>query len=271
MNWKYFLIVAFTVLFAYACTRNAVTGRNQLSLVSESEVQTAAVTQYRQFLSQNKVVSPSNNKDAEMVQRVGSRIANAITQYYNSKGEGSVLNGYKWEFNLVQSNEVNAWCMPGGKVVVYTGILPVTQNEAALAIVLGHEITHAVAGHGRERMSQEMLAQGIQELGSGILGNSKTASIFNAVYAPTAQVGVLLPNSRSQESEADHYGLIFAAMAGYNPEEAIPFWKRMQSMASGSSTPVFLSDHPADAERIQHLEQWMPEALKYYKPVQGGK
>jgi len=268
MKWKYYVLVALTALFAYACTRNAITGRNQLSLVSESEVQATAKTQYRQFLAQNKVVSPSNNKDAEMVKRVGSRIANAITQYYREKGQSDALKGYKWEFNLVQSDEINAWCMPGGKVVVYTGILPVTQNEAALAIVLGHEITHAVAGHGRERMSQQLLAAGIQQLGQGALStNSKALGIFNAVYAPTAQVGVLLPNSRSQELEADHYGLIFAAMAGYNPEEAIPFWKRMQSLAGGSSTPVFLSDHPADADRIQHLQEWMPEALKYYKPV----
>ncbi|TKK66643.1 M48 family metallopeptidase [Ilyomonas limi] len=267
MKWKYYVLIALTALFAYACTRNAITGRNQLSLVSESELQTTAKTQYRQFLAQHNVVSASNNKDAEMVKRVGSRIASAITEYYRSKGQGDALKGYKWEFNLVQSNEINAWCMPGGKVVVYTGILPVTQNEAALAIVLGHEITHAVAGHGRERMSQGLLAAGIQQLGQGLLGNSKALNIFNAVYAPTAQIGVLLPNSRNQELEADHYGLIFAALAGYNPEEAIPFWQRMQSLAGGSSTPVFLSDHPAEADRIQHLQEWMPEALKYYKPV----
>ena len=270
MKWKYFVIVFSTALFAYACTRNVITGRNQLSLVSESQVQATAKTQYRQFLAQNTVVSPSNNKDAEMVKRVGSRIASAITQYYKEKGQSDALQGYKWEFNLVQSNEVNAWCMPGGKVVVYTGILPVTQNEAGLAIVLGHEITHAVAGHGRERMSQELLAQGIQQLGAGALGsNPKALSIFNAIYAPTAQVGVLLPFSRQQELEADHYGLIFAAMAGYNPEEAIPLWQRMQKLAGGSSTPVFLSDHPTDADRIQHLQEEMPEALKYYKPVTG--
>src|SRR3954447_16611021 len=204
MKWKYYVLVAFTALFAYACTRNAITGRNQLSLVSESDVQTAAKTQYRQFLAQNTVVSPNNNKDAEMVQRVGSRIANAITQYYKSKGQGDVLNGYKWEFNLVQNKEVNAWCMPGGKVVVYTGILPVTQNEAALAVVLGHEITHAVAGHGRERMSQSMLAQGLQIAGDVALSKDpQTVNIFNNVYGPAAQVGVLLPNSRNQEYEAD--------------------------------------------------------------------
>src|SRR4051812_12497632 len=260
MKFGYYIVIAFVVLFANSCTRNAITGRNQLSLVSESEVQATAKTQYRQFLAQNTVVSATNNKDAEMVKRVGSRIANAITQYYKEKGQSAVLSGYQWEFNLVQSKEVNAWCMPGGKVVVYTGILPVTQNEAALAIVLGHEITHAVAGHGRERMSQELLAAGIQELGQGALSTDpKALSIFNAVYGPGAQIGVLLPFSREQELEADHYGLIFAAMAGYNPEEAIPFWQRMQKLAGGSSTPVFLSDHPANQDRIQHLQGWMPE------------
>ncbi len=263
------LAVASLVLIS-ACTRNAITGRNQLSLVSESDIEATAQTQYKQFLSQNKVVSTSTSKDAEMVRRVGSRIASAITAYYKEKGQSDVLNGYQWEFNLVDSKEVNAWCMPGGKVVVYTGILPVTQNEAALAIVLGHEITHAVAGHGRERMSQQMVAAGLQELGGVALSsNPKYLNIFNTVYAPTAQVGVLLPNSRGQESEADHYGLIFAAMAGYNPQEAIPFWQRMQGLSQGSTTPVFLSDHPADAARIRDLQKWMPEALKYYKPVKG--
>ncbi len=257
------------LLFLSACTRNAITGRNQLSLVSESQVQDAAKTQYKQFLSENKVVSTGASKDAEMVRRVGTRIAGAITEYYKEKGQSDVLSGYQWEFNLVDSKEVNAWCMPGGKVVVYTGILPVTQNEAALAIVLGHEITHAVAGHGRERMSQQMLAAGIQEVGGVALSsNQKALGIFNTVYAPSAQVGVLLPNSRSQESEADHYGLIFAAMAGYNPQEAVPFWQRMANLSSNSSKPpVFLSDHPADATRIKDLQKWMPEALKYYKPI----
>ena len=258
-----------SAIFLSACTRNAITGRNQLSLVSESQVQEAAKTQYRQFLSESKVVSPGTSKDAEMVRRVGTRIANAITEFYKEKGQSEILAGYQWEFNLVDSKEVNAWCMPGGKVVVYSGILPVTQNETALAIVLGHEITHAVAGHGRERMSQQMLAAGIQEIGGVALSsNQRALGIFNAVYAPSAQVGVLLPNSRSQESEADHYGLIFAAMAGYNPQEAIPFWQRMANLSSSASKPpVFLSDHPADAARIRDLQKWMPEALKYYKPV----
>jgi predicted Zn-dependent protease len=155
--------------------------------------------------------------------------------------------------------------MPGGKVVVYSGLLPVTQNETALAIVLGHEITHAVAGHGRERMSQQLLAQGIQVAGNVALGsNPKTVSIFNQVYGPSAQIGVLLPYSRKQESEADHYGLIFAAMAGYNPQEAIPFWSRMASLG-GQKPPELLSDHPTDEQRIEDLKKVMPEAMKYYE------
>jgi predicted Zn-dependent protease len=262
------LLLILPILFVViGCTHNAITGRNQLSLIPESQVQNMAKTEYTQFLSQNKVVNKATNNDAEMVVRVGTRIENAITEYYKEKGVTNALEGYKWEFNLVESKEINAWCMPGGKVVVYTGILPVTQNETALAIVLGHEITHAVAGHGRERMSQALLAQGIQVAGNVALGNDpKTVNIFNNVYGPTAQVGVLLPNSRKQEIEADHYGLIFAAMAGYDPREAIPFWQRMAKLG-GSKPPVFLSDHPADEERINKLQELMPEALKYYKPI----
>src|SRR5258707_6820580 len=196
-----------------SCRRNPITGRNQLSLVSEKQVQSMALTEYQKTLSASKVV-PADNDNSEMVKRVGTRIAAAINRYYQSQGLGSALEGYNWEFNLVESKEVNAWCMPGGKVVVYTGLLPFTQNETALAIVLGHEITHAVAGHGRERMSQQLLAQGIQIAGDVALGsNSASAGIFNQVYAPASQVGVLLPYARKHEYEADHYGLIFAAMA----------------------------------------------------------
>jgi predicted Zn-dependent protease len=258
------LLIFFIILSG--CSRNSITGRSQLSLVPESEVQALAITQYQSFLSSNKVV-PATTKDAEMVQRVGHRIAEAIQKYYAEHGQPNALKNYKWEFNLVDSKEINAWCMPGGKVVVYTGILPITQNETALAIVLGHEITHAVAGHGRERMSQQLLAQGIEVAGNVALStNSQAVNLFNQVYAPTAQVGVLLPNSRKQEYEADHYGLIFAAMAGYDPREAIPFWKRMQALG-GAKPPVFLSDHPADADRIQKLTALMPEALTYYHPT----
>ena len=264
---KIFTSLLAVSLFITSCSTNSVTGRKQLTLLSESQLQQMAMTEYKTFLSQNKVVSSTANRDAEMVRRVGSRIATAITNYYTKQGKGEILNGYQWEFNLVDSKEVNAWCMPGGKVVVYTGLLPVTQNEAALAVVLGHEITHAVAGHGNERMSQGMLAQGIGVAGNILTsGNPQVNNIFNSVYAPGAQVGVLLPNSRKQEYEADHFGLIFMAMAGYNPREAIPFWQRM-AQSGGEKPPEFLATHPSDENRIAKLQDYMNEALKYYKPV----
>ena len=253
------------LLAGISCARNPITGRNQLTLVSEKQVQGMALTEYQKFLTSNKV-APATNADAEMVKRVGRRISEAITTYYAEHGAPDALTGYNWEFNLVESKEINAWCMPGGKVVVYTGLLPVTQNETALAIVLGHEITHAVAGHGRERMSNQLLTQGIGIVGDVALGgNPQTASIFNQVYAPTSQVAVLLPYSRKYEYEADHYGLIFAAMAGYDPHEAVPFWQRMAALG-GQKPPILLSDHPADEDRIKKLQELMPEALTYYKP-----
>ncbi|MDQ6845288.1 MAG: M48 family metallopeptidase [Bacteroidota bacterium] len=267
MKNLFILFISFTILIT-GCTTNAITGRKQLSLVSESALQQEAVTQYRSFLASNPVVSSSTSKDAEMVKRVGSRIAAAITKYYSQKGLSSELEGYNWEFNLIDNKEVNAWCMPGGKVVVYTGLLPVAQNEAALAIVMGHEITHAVAHHGQERMSQALVAQGIGLTGDIFTsGNAQANNIFKSIYAPGAQIGVLLPNSRNQEYEADHYGLIFAAMAGYNPREAIPFWTRMANLNSGAKTPEILSDHPLDSKRIEKIQSYMPEALKYYTPV----
>ncbi len=267
---KKILAVIVILAFVAGCSTNAVTGRKQLALFPESTLQAEAVTQYQSFLSQNKVVASSSNKDAEMVKRVGSRIANAITTYYaGNPSLTAELKNYKWEFNLVDNKEVNAWCMPGGKVVVYTGLLPITQNEAALSIVLGHEITHAVAHHGNERMSQGALAQGLEIAGNIFTQNKSQANaLFNNVFAPTAQIAVLLPNSRNQEYESDHYGLIFSAMAGYNPREAIAFWKRMAAASEGSGKPPeFLATHPSDANRITKLEGYMDEALSYYKPV----
>jgi len=264
---KKILAVALSAAVLSACSKNAITGRNQLSLFPESTLQAEAVNQYRSFLNENRVVSQSASRDAEMVKRVGARIASAITTYYKQKGLTKELAGYKWEFNLVDDKAVNAWCMPGGKVVVYTGLLPVTQNEAALAVVMGHEITHAVAHHGNERMSQVALAQGLQVAGNIFTQNrSQANAIFNNVFAPAAQVGVLLPNSRNQEYEADRIGLIFAAIAGYNPQEAIPFWQRMAAASNGQKPPEFLSSHPADDNRISRLREIMPEALSYYKP-----
>ncbi|MCO5237564.1 MAG: M48 family metallopeptidase [Chitinophagaceae bacterium] len=262
----FFLATAFFLMGS--CTKNAITGRSQLQLLPESELQTMAKTEYQTFLTENKVVKTTGSKDAEMVTRIGTRIAKAITDYYTAQNKGAVLQGYQWEFNLVDSKEVNAWCMPGGKVVVYTGILPITQNEAALAVVMGHEIAHAIAQHGNERMSQTLLAQGLGSVGSILTsGNPTVNNIFNSVYAPGAQIGVLLPNSRKQELEADHFGLIFAAMAGYNPNEAVPFWERMSQAGGGEKPPEFLSTHPSDETRIKKVKIYAEEAMQYYKPV----
>jgi hypothetical protein len=246
------------------CSKNAITGRKQLSLFPESTLQQQALTQYSEFLSKNKVVPITSSKDAEMVKRVGTRIASAITTYYAKKGLKNDLADYKWEFNLVDDKQVNAWCMPGGKVVVYSGLLPVTQNEASLAVVLGHEITHAIARHGNERMSQVAIAQGLQVAGDAYTQNrGKANAIFNNVFGPAASVGVLLPNSRNQEYEADHYGLIFAAIAGYDPREAVGFWKRMAA-GGGKKPPEFLATHPSDENRVSRIEKLMKEALTYY-------
>ena len=188
---KKILIIFAAIAFQVGCSTNAITGRKQLSLFPESTLQAQTLTQYKAFLGENKVVNPSDN-NAAMVKRVGSRIANAISQYYAKQGKGNVLEGYKWEFNLVDNKEINAWCMPGGKVVVYTGLLAVTQNETALAIVLGHEITHAIAGHSNERMSQATIAQGLGVAGNIFTQNKEKANaILNNVYGPAASVGVL--------------------------------------------------------------------------------
>jgi predicted Zn-dependent protease len=260
-----FLIAA----LAIACSKNAITGRSQYKLLPESELQSMATQQYQEFLSSNKVVSSSTNRDAEMVRRVGMRISKAVTDYYTGRGLGDKLAGYKWEYNLVDNPQANAWCMPGGKIVVYTGLLPITQNEAALAVVIGHEVTHAVFNHGNERMSQGLSAQVGEAALSVALANKPgaTQNLFLAAYGAGAQVGVLLPFSRTHEYEADHYGLWWAAMAGYNPEEAIPLWERMEKAANGQHPPEFLSTHPNEGNRIEQLKKYMPEALKYYKPL----
>ncbi len=267
---KRVLFISSVFLFLIACTRNSVTGRKQLKLFGEDVLKQQALTEYRSFLSQSKVVGSTANKDAEMVTRVGQRISKAITGYYaNNPSLAAELAQYQWEFNLVDAKDVNAWCMPGGKVVVYTGLLQVTQDEASLAVVMGHEIAHAIAHHGNERISQAALAQGFEIAGNIFTsGNTKANSLFNDIFAPSAQIGVLLPNSRKQELEADKFGLFFAAMAGYNPKVAVSFWERM-SQAGGQKPPEFLATHPSDERRIANLQAIMPEALAFYKPIAG--
>lgn len=243
-----------------------ITGRKQTLYVSDGEVLSLSNQQYQQYMQSAK--ASSNATNTAMVKRVGQNLANAVVSYLNANGLSAEVQNYAWEFNLVQDNQVNAWCMPGGKIVVYEGLLPITQNEASLAIVLGHEIAHAVAKHSAERLSNEYknqygaaaLSVLVQSAGASegtqqliALGQSLGSSLWTSGF------------SRSQESEADHMGLIFAAMAGYDPQVALSFWQRMAAQGSGSSS--LFSDHPSDEKRIKDIQGWMPEALKYYKPA----
>lgn len=253
------------ILVGIACQRNAITGRKQLTLVSESEAQSLAVSQYKSFLNTNKVVNGTT--DAVMVKQVGERIVTAIKKYYQQKGLSNELEGYTWDINLVNDKQMNAWCMPGGKIVVYTGILPITQNEAGLAVVMGHEIAHALARHGSERMSQGLLQQGLGAGMSIAISNKPqlTQDIFNASYGIAS--GTIMPAfSRSNELEADRFGLMFSALAGYDPREALSFWKRMSNAAGGGNANSILSTHPSDVERMAALEKIMPITIQnYYK------
>lgn len=256
-----------------SCSRVPLTGRSQLLLVPNSEVLALSSQQYRQFLDTSQVV-PANTANSELVSRVGNRIRQSVEQYMNANGLGSRLEGFNWEYHLVQSPQVNAWCMPGGKIVVYSGILPYTQNESGLATVLGHEVSHAVAEHGRERMSEGMLASGLISIGQAYTGSraqqdrtTSGALLMQAVGATLPavyQFGRALPHGRAQESEADHLGLIFMAIAGYNPQESIGFWQRMAKASGGKAQPEFLSSHPSDQRRINDLQKLMPEAMQYY-------
>jgi predicted Zn-dependent protease len=268
---KNLIIMVVLALAFTACEKVPLTGRKQLILVPNNEMLAMSFTQYKQFLDTSRVV-PTSSGDAEMVNRVGDRIRRAVETYMNSNGFSKRLEGFNWEYHLVQSGQVNAWCMPGGKIVVYSGILPYTQNEAGLATVLAHEVSHAIAEHGNERMSEGLVANGLLQAGQLATGiatsGRRTQALFQqafSVVGPLAyQYGVGLPHSRRQESEADHLGLIFMSMAGYNPNEAITFWTRMAKAGGGKAPAEFLSDHPSDARRIADLQKLLPEAMKYY-------
>ena len=264
---KYLKILIPVILLAltlYYCSTVPITGRSQLHLISSSELNAMSFQQYNQFLSENKLSTDANSTN--MVKRIGSNIKGAVENYFAQHNLSKELNGYAWEFNLIESPEVNAWCMPGGKVVVYSGILPITQNEDGLAVVMSHEIAHAVAQHGGERMSQGLLQQlGGMALSVALQNEPQTTqNIFMTAYGLGSTIGVILPFSRTQESEADRLGLVFMAMAGYNPNAALDFWTRM-SAQGGSKPPEFLSTHPSDATRIANIKKHMPEAMKYYR------
>lgn len=260
------IIVLFLLgLFLYSCATVPVTGRRQLSLVPNSEILPLSYDQYSQVLKENKL--SDNQQWTAMVKNVGSKIKVAVEQYMKQKGLSDQLNGYSWEFNLIESETVNAWCMPGGKVAFYTGIMPICKDEKGVAVVMGHEVAHAIANHGRERMSEGLVANlGLSSL-SAAMGQNPTLTqqlLLQSVGIGT-QLG-MLSFSRTHESEADEIGLIFMAMAGYDPREAPKFWERMAAQSSGQRPPEFLSTHPHPETRIADLNNQIPEALKYYKP-----
>ena len=263
---KHILLTAIASLLFIGCgstSRVPITGRKHTLLVSDAEVLSLSKQEYSKFMKSARPSADAAN--TAMVKRVGTRLANAVEAYLRSHGAADEVKNFAWEFNLVQDKSANAFCMPGGKIVVYDGLLPYTKNETALAIVLGHEIAHAVAKHGAEQMSKQIR----QQYGTAILGtvlNSAVGSGVGDVASAIAKQGFSFANlkySRDNESEADHMGLIFAAMAGYDPREAIPFWQRM-SQGNGNSNDIF-SDHPSDANRIAALTRLMPEAMKYYQ------
>jgi predicted Zn-dependent protease len=265
---KHFRQLAFLLIlsfFLFSCASVPVTERRGLHLVPDSELTTMSYQEYNNVLKKSKL--STDMAKVSMVRRVGQRIATASEQLLVEKGHGDDIRNYKWEFNLIEDDKtVNAWCMPGGKVAVYTGLLFISQDENGLAVVMGHEVAHAIAKHGNERMSQGLLAQfGAIGLSVALAGNpGVTSDIFMQAYGMGAQVGFLLPYSRIQESEADHIGLILMAKAGYDPRGAVVLWQRMNAKG-GARPPEFLSTHPAPESRIRNIESLIPEAMQVYK------
>lgn len=258
------LIPAFIAIFVLAaCQKNPFTGKKSLALVSNSKLLPMSFQQYDNFLDENDVVRSTDN--AEMVKTVGQNIAHAAEKYLNAHGKQGYLKDYKWEYHLVNSDEVNAWCMPGGKIVVYSGILPITQNETGLAVVMGHEVSHALANHGQQKMSQDQLTQLGAALGSAAFNSTQSQKIFNAAYGAGTKYGLSLPYSRKFERQADEVGIKLMAIAGYDPAAAPKLWKRMQEHSGGKEPAEFLSTHPSSQSRIDNLKSLVDDARETAK------
>jgi predicted Zn-dependent protease len=266
--WTSTILLALVVLLS-ACATVPHTGRKQLNLISDSEMQTMSRAQYSEVLDQS-TLSDDQEAVAEL-RRIGGRIQGAVEQYFKNIGRSYELTGYEWEFNLIESEQINAWAMPGGKVAFYTGILPICEDENGIAVVMGHEIAHAIAEHGNERMSQALLVDFGGMLLSEVVKEKpeETQAQFMMAFGVGTALGVMLPFSRTQESEADYLGLIFMSMAGYDPHHAVTFWQRMARMKQeqgGGAPPEWMSTHPADETRVRKIREHLPEALTYYKP-----
>lgn len=260
-------IILLAVLFAtnIACNKVPITGRKQLNILPESTMLGMSFTSYSEVMSSSKVL---NNADAQLIKRVGAKMASATEQFLRDNKLESRIKEFKWEFNLIDDNQVNAWCMPGGKVAFYTGILPITQNEEGIAVVMSHEIAHAVARHGNERMSQGLISQAGGMALEVFMAEKpeQTKNMFRTAYGVGTNVGVMLPFSRAHESEADKMGLVIMALAGYRPDAAVGFWQRMAAAKGpGNAPPELLSTHPSDATRIKNIRAYLPTAMKYYK------
>lgn len=258
MKFKNTIVAYGTIIMFLSCATNPFTGNKTLAFVSNDSLFPSAFAQYDQFLSENKVVTGTS--DADMIKRVGQRIAVAAERWLNSNGHQGYLDDYKWEYNLVDDKTVNAWCMPGGKIVFYTGILPIAQNETGIAAIMGHEVAHALANHGQQRMSAAYIQQGLAIAGNVAIKDEQTRGIFNQSYGVGSNVLGMLPFSRSHETQADEIGLTLMAIAGYNPDEAAELWKRMKANSGGQAPPEFLSTHPSNDTRISNLQSWAPKA-----------
>ncbi len=258
MKLKYTFSFIAVLAFAIGCTTNPFTGKQTLALVPNSQILPMAFQQYDEFLSQNKVIT--GTAQSNMVKSVGQNISVAAERYLTANGYAGYLKDYQWEYNLVQDEAVNAWCMPGGKIVFYTGIMPIAENEAGVAAIMGHEVAHALANHGQQRMSAGQLQALGAVAGNIALSNDpKNQNIFNQAYGIGSTVGVMLPFSRNHETEADRIGLTLMAIAGYDPIVGARLWERM-SAAGGGAPPEFLSTHPSNQTRINNIMQWAPEA-----------
>ncbi len=246
------------------CATVPITGRSQLSMIKNSELIPMSFQQYQEVLNANDL--SKNKTQIALIKKVGVKIQKAVETYLKKEGQSEVLNDFEWEFNLIEDKTVNAWCMPGGKVAFYTGILPICQGEQGIAVVMGHEIAHAIANHGRERMSQGMITNGLLASISLVTQNQSALTrdiLLQSVGAGT-QMGIL-KFSRKHESEADRMGLVFMAIAGYNPEAAPEFWRRMVEISNGPSAPEWISTHPSNERRIADLKKYLPESLEYYE------
>ncbi|WP_298793610.1 M48 family metallopeptidase [uncultured Allomuricauda sp.] len=255
---KKLIITAVVFMTVASCKTNPFTGKSTLNFYPNSQIFPMAFAQYDQFLTENKVIEGTS--EAQMITRVGQRISSAAERWLDANGYPGYLKDYKWEYNLVNDETVNAWCMPGGKIVFYTGILPITQTETGVAVVMGHEVAHALADHGAQRMSAGMVQQIGAVAGNVAIKDPEKRNTFNQAYGLGSTVGIMLPFSRSHETEADRIGLQIMAIAGYNPDEAAELWKRMKAKSGGQAPPEFMSTHPSNDTRINNLSAWAPAA-----------